>query len=428
MTTGAEQSPAAGATADVPLQTHRWNFWVFGSEAALYTSAIALMGPMALFPFLFKQTGIDGAFLGLFTASNLIMALGGPVGSALAGGRQWKLPFCLRVGLLQRIPFLVVPLGVAFLYRQPAVLLALLVVGWTASNFFTGINTPVYQTVVTNSIREQWWGRMMALRNILGATAGLLATGLVWGINTRFAFPTNYTLLGAVGVLMLFASLYVVSRAREVPIRHDRVFGRATASGETRKMLALLRTDSRVRWLVFAYIARSSGFFLGTYCTAAFIERCHLTDAQMWIPVILGSVPTIFANLISGWIVDRFGSRPALVLSALLVAGNSIFVTYCYSIWAFMLFFPSIAFGGSLLMNAWPTLLMKMAPPDRRPLYFSTVSLAAAPASIAVSVTGIVLVRFGGYDAAFRLATAGGFLAAYLFQFHLPNVRHAASE
>ncbi len=427
VTTETEIAPDACEAVDVPWKTHRWNFWVYGTEAALYTSGMSLMGPMALFPFLFQQTGINGAFLGLFTASNLIMALGGPVGSALAGGRQWKLSFCLRVGLFQRLPFLIVPLGVALLYGQPAVLLTLLVLGWTVSNFFTGVITPVYQTVLTNSVREQWWGRMMALRSTLAATAGLLATGLVWGVNKGFAFPTNYTLLGVCGVAMVFASLYVVSRLREIPLREDRTFGRATVRVETRKIVELLSTDRHVRWLVCAYVARSCGFFLGTYCTAVFIERCHLTDSQMWIPVILGSVPTIFANLVSGWIVDRFGARLALVASATLVAGNSIFVTYCDSMWMFLIFFPSIAFGGSLLMNGWPTLLMKMASPDRRPLYFSTVSLVAAPGSIAVSIIGILLVRFGGYDAAFYLAAAGGLLAALLFQFRLPNVRQSAS-
>lgn len=415
-------------TCDIPAETHRWNLWIFGSEAAIYTTAVSLMGPMALFPFLFQQTGINSSYLGLFTAANLIMALGGPVGSSLAGGREWKLSFCVRVGLLQRVPFLLVPFGVAFLYTRPAVLLWVLVAGWTISNFFTGVNAPVYQTVLTNSIRERWWGRMMALRNILGATTGLLATALVWAVNHRYTFPHNYTLLGVIGVLMLFTSLFVVSRIREVPLATAMTFGKTSFAGEVRNMVDILHRDRRVRWLVLAYVARSCGFFLGTYCTAVFIERCHLTDAQMWIPVILGSVPTIFVNLISGWLVDRYGPKPALVLSALLVAINAIFVTYCYSMWMFFVFFPSIAFGGSLLMSAWPTLLMKMAPPNRRPLYFSTVSLAAAPGSILVSVAGIVLVRFGGYDAAFYMSAAGGVLAALLFYTKLQNIRQAPIE
>ncbi len=428
MTAAHDENSVPSASGDVPASTHRWNLWIFGSEASIYTTAVALMGPMALFPFLFSQTGIHSSFLGLFTAANLIMALGGPLGSSLAGGRQWKLPFCIRVGLLQRLPFLLVPLGVAFLYNRPAALLWLLVAGWTTSSFLMGVNAPVYQTVVTNGVREHWWGRMMALRNILAATAGLLATALVWAINRHFTFPGNYTLLGVVGVLLVFTSLYIVSRIREVPMDRALTFGKTSFVAESQKMMDVLYRDHRVRWLVLAYMARSCGFFLGTYCTAVFIERCHLTDQQMWIPVILGSVPTIFANLVSGWLVDRYGPKPALVLSALLVAINAIFVTYCYSMWMFFIFFPSIAFGGSLLMNAWPTLLMKMAPQNRRPLYFSTVSLAAAPGSILVSVIGILLVRFGGYDAAFHMATAGGFLAAFLFYTKLQNIRQAPLE
>ncbi|MDQ1255507.1 MAG: hypothetical protein QG656_98, partial [Candidatus Hydrogenedentes bacterium] len=240
--------------------------------------------------------------------------------------------------------------------------------------------------------------------------------------------PHNFILLGWLGVSRLFVSFYVVSRIREVPLPADRTFGRQSMGDAWRETYRILRHDSRVGWLVAARTFRTCGFLIGTYMTAVFIERCGLTNEQMWIPVVLATVPQIVNHIVSGWFVDRFGAKTAQTLSAFLVFLNSIQLFYCDTVGAFVVLYICTGFGGSLLMNSWTPLMMKLAPPATRAAYASTVTLAAAPGSVAVAILGMVLVYYSGFDHVFYVSMAGGLIASLLFFFKVPNLLQAPQE
>ena len=412
----------------VPYAVHRWNFWVSSIEAALYIMATNMIGPMTLIPFLFKQTGIDSAYLGLFTISSLIVALTGPIGTTLMARNRRMLPFCVKVGLFQRLVFVMVPLGVMFFHGKPAPLLWILVGVWMASSMIGGIATPTFHVLITNGTRERWWGRLMGTRSLLGAASGLAAAVLVWGVNRYVAYPNNYTMLGWFGVALLFGSLYGVSRLREVPgpASHDTL--KPGLAEDWRRTREIWKQDPRVRWIVCARTFRSFGFFTGSYVTALLIHRCELTDSLMWLPVILFSVSDMVTNYISGRFIDRFGSKPALVLSSLLVSFSAMFLTQCYSLAPFLVCIPVLSLGGSLINNGWPTHLLKMAKPGDRAAYFSTISLLSAPPSILISVAGVFLVMNFGYNPTMWVSAAGGLVAALVFQLRLPNIKQAPAS
>jgi len=412
----------------VPYATHRWNFWVCSGEAALYIMATNMIGPMTLIPFLFKQTGIDSAYLGLFTISNLIVALSGPIGATLMAGQRRMLPFCVRVGLIQRLPFLMVPLGVMFFHGKPVPLLWILVAVWMISSVIGGIATPTYHVLITNGTRERWWGRLMGTRSLLGAASGLAATVLVWAVNRYLVYPNNYTVLGWSGVVLLFGSLYGVSRLREVSGNVSHETNDSGFANEWRRTVQIWRQDPRVRWIVLGRTFRSFGFFTGSYVTALLIERCGLTDSLMWLPVILFSVSDMATNYISGRVIDRFGSKPALVLSSLLVSFSGACLTQCYSLVPFLICIPVLSLGGSLINNGWPTYLLKMAKPGDRAAYFSTISLLSAPPSILSSVAGVLLVKWYGYNPTMWISAAGTLVATLVFQFKLHHIRQAPTN
>ena len=173
---------------------------------------------------------------------------------------------------------------------------------------------------------------------------------------------------------------------------------------------------------------RVSGFFVGTYMTAVFIERCALTNTQMWIPMVLSTLPQIGIHVIAGKFVDHYGVKPATVLSAFMLVLNALFIVHCYSLTAFVILFTTAGFGGSLLVNSWGPLLMKLAPAELRPAYFTTVSLAAAPGSVAITVLGIVMVRYTGFDYVFYISAVGGAIASVLFLVKLPHIRSAPTS
>lgn len=414
------------APALVPRATHWWNFWICGWEAAIYIAAAQMMGPMTLIPFLFKQTGIDDAWLGLFTISALIAAVGGPIGSAWGGNRAYKLPFCLPVCFVQRLPFFAVPLGVWLLFSHPAALLWVLVGAWVASSFLGGVVEPVYHAMLTHSTRERWWGRLIGTRNVLAAAAGLATAVLVWRVNLAFTVPQNYIVLGWLGVVLLFVSYYLISRIREIPAPIAWRGERQSLGSALLSTWSIYRENTHVRWLVIARVVRSAGFVMGTYLPAFFISRCGLTEAQMWAPLALTSISEITAYTVGGWIVDRFGAKAALVMSGSLIFVNSFLLMHCYSMTAFILLYPSLSLGGSLLTIGWPTYILKFAPGEQRSAYWSAIGLASAPGSVVASIAGVVLVRMYGFEYIFYLSALGGLGSAVLFYLKVPRVRSAA--
>jgi predicted MFS family arabinose efflux permease len=90
-----------------------------------------------------------------------------------------------------------------------------------------------------------------------------------------------------------------------------------------------------------------------------------------------------------------------------------------------MIVIPLLSFGGSLLINGWPTLLTKLAPPGQRAAYFSSISLATTPVPILISALGIVLIKQIGYNPTLFIGSAGAFCAAYLFWRKVPDIRQA---
>ncbi len=145
----------------------------------------------------------------------------------------------------------------------------------------------------------------------------------------------------------------------------------------------------------------------------------------MWIPVLLSTIPQLIAHAAAGWFVDRFGPKPAQVVSAFILAANGVYMAYCDTLLDFVVLFTITGIGGSLLVNSWVPLLMKLAPAEHRPAYFTTVLLGAAPGSVAVAVAGILIIRYTGFDHVFWITAAGCLLAAVIFLIKLPHIRYA---
>jgi predicted MFS family arabinose efflux permease len=241
-------------------------------------------------------------------------------------------------------------------------------------------------------------------------------------INEAYEPPGSYMRLGWVGVAMVFASLFFVWILKEAPIRQERAHGSEGARASWQRMVGILREDSRVRWVIAGRIFRSAGFLVGVYITAVFIERCGLDEEQMWMPVIMTTVPGAAAFLFSGWFVDHFGVRLASVFSGLLLCATSVALFWTYNVTAFIVLFAFLALATTLMASSWMPMLMKLAPEETRPAYVSTINLAAAPFTALFLVAGIIMVQYTGFEYIFAVPAVGGILSAAVFYFKLPHI------
>ncbi|MFP6616789.1 MAG: MFS transporter [Candidatus Hydrogenedentota bacterium] len=404
-------------------ETHRWNFHLFGWEVALHSAGVRMIGPMVLIPFLFYEVGIHVSWLGLFPIARNMMSLTGPIGAAWGGGLEQKKRYCIRWGIVHSLPFVLVPVGIIFFFERPSVLLCILVLAWILAHLGQGLFESVKQTVMVNSIQEAWWGRMMGYRQVMTAVVGIAASGLLWLLNKHVAPPTSYVYLSWAGVFLMAVSLIIFSQIREVPAEKKHVRPRKSWRTSWGMVGHLWSRERPVRWLVYGRWARCTGMFINTYVTVVFMEQCGLTSSDMWLPVLLITIAEILSFALASWFVDRIGAKTAMVLSGFLMAANAILMMVNTSIWGFVLLFPFLTLAQGLMRSGWPTLVMKMAPVEERADYHAAVNLSVLPGMYLAFASGIVLVRYTGFDVIFYVTLIGSLLGSLCFYIGLPNTR-----
>jgi len=407
----------------ISKRDHWRNFHLFGWEVALHGAGVRMIGPMVLIPFLFSEVGIHVSWLGLFPIARNMMSLTGPIGAAWGGGLERKKGYCIRWGIVHSLPFVLVPIGIILFFDRPTLLLCVLVVAWILAHLGQGFSESVKQTVMVNSIREEWWGRMMGYRQVMTAVVGVGVSGLLWVLNQRYGPPESFVYLSWIGVFFMGISLLVFAQVREAPAEKTHVRGRKPWRKSWGMVGILWRRERSVRWLVYGRWARCTGMFVNTYVTVVFMERCGLTSSDMWLPVLLITVAEILSFALASWFVDRIGAKTAMVLSGFLMAANAVLMMVSTSVWGFVLLFPFLTLAQGLMRSGWPTLVMKMAPVGERADYHAAVNLSVLPGMYLAFAAAIVLVRFTGFEVIFYVTLIGSLLGSLCFYIGLPNTR-----
>ncbi|MFP6581816.1 MAG: MFS transporter [Candidatus Hydrogenedentota bacterium] len=408
-------------TNEIPTNTHWRNFHIFGWEVALHNAGVRMIGSMVLIPFLFVEVGIHASWLGLFPIARNLMSLTGPIGAAWGGGLEHKLGYCVRWTIVHCLPFILIPIGVLLFFDQPTTLLIVLVIAWIFAHLGQGLVESVKQTLMVNSIREEWWGRTMGYRQVMTAVVGIAASGVLWWINQRYDEPQNFVMLGWMSIGMMAASLLLLSRLKEVPAEAKAIRPRKPWRESWGMVFEIWKRDRAVRWLVYGRWARCTGMFINTFVTVVFMQRCGLTTEDMWLPVLLITVAEILSFALASWFVDRIGSKTAMVLSGFLMAANALLIMQSNSIWGFVILFPFLTLAQGLMRSGWPTLVMKMAPVEQRADYHAAVNLAVLPGMYLAFASGIALVRYTDFDIIFYITLVGSLVGSLCFFIGLPG-------
>jgi MFS family permease len=219
------------------------------------------------------------------------------------------------------------------------------------------------------------------------------------------------------GVAAMVIALAILALVRE----HGTDRAAARAGGSSTDALRRVLADSDLRWLFLTSVLGGGGRGLGVVNLFALIYMTHViglddaTSGLMYGALIVFSVPM---PLLAGWLSDRFGRKPLIILAYL---GGAIgFVVFILAgsslvwLWAGIVVMGLFSFAESPQLQA---LLADIAPPATRDasyaLYFT---LAFGVGSLWVAAYGFVIERLGaptGVPAVFLLM-AGAFVLAAL--------------
>jgi MFS family permease len=387
----------------------RRNFIVNASDIILWRFGDSLMAIATILP-VFASTLTDSPIV-----IGLIPALGDAgwfipqlFTAAYVERLHRKLPAVRFLGLLERIPYMLLWLAALLLPGAPpwlavAAFLGMMVWRGVAS----GVVALPWQELIATVIPPTHRGRFFGFANLMGDLLSVVGAGIAALILAGLVYPHNYTLAFFVGAIFIGASWGFLSLTVE-PVDAPAPERRSPNGSlfDFKSYWSILREDANFRiYLVsrgLAYMGGMANGFLAVYG----IEHFNLLDEQAAVFTALLFGSSILGNAVWGTLGDRLGHKRVLEFSTALGIATLLLALLSTSVLAYYVVFLLFGFGraGGVLGDL--NMALEIGPVARRPTYVGLARTAPGWVLFAAPLVGGALVRWAGYPVLFVVAIA----------------------
>ncbi len=344
-------------------------FWYFGdSFVAAYTILPVFMSTLTDSPILIGLIpSLEGAgwFLPqLFLARHL-------------EGKNRRRPMVLKLGVLERVPYLLLAICAFFLLRlDPQVAIGLFLLIYGIKVFSSGVNALPWQeliaTVIPVSHRGRYWGYAL----ILGKIMGMLGAGITGWLLANLAYPLNYGYMFLIGFLCAAISFYFLSLNKEPAIKRQPPPGNVNVLGRIR---GILGTDNNFRiYLVNRGVVFLSFMGLG-FVTVYGLEKFNLPISYSAIFTAVMLISEIVGYGIWGTLGDKDGYKRVIEYANLFLIIGLLGLLFTNSIWGLYIVFGIISFAYSGEYIADQNIAMEFGDEADRPTYIGMSKTLIGP-------------------------------------------------
>ena len=316
---------------------------------------------------------------------------------------QKILPLSIRLGALERIPYVLFPflaLAIPNIGKSTALILLILLTTWRG--IAGGMSALPWQEVMARVIPISHRGRFFGFSRVFGQGAGILGSIISGVILANLSYPRNYALGFGIAVIIQWLSFLIYIQNREPEPEQINPPAANPEPSKPKRMLIdfsmfgrILKKDANFR----LYLIARSISFIGNMATAFIavyaIKTFHLPDEQaaVFTGVILAS--GVLGYAFWGAVGDRIGPKKIMVLSficwfvALLVAIFSKNIWLYYLVFAlFGLYQSGVGVGDSML-------IMELGEESLRPTYLGMGrTLTGSFLLLAPVLAGLLVGRF----------------------------------
>lgn len=412
---GAAPGPDGGTG---PTYSRR-NFRLGVVNGALVNLAHTFEDPRTILPvFVLRLTSSDamvGLVTGIFMAGWYLPQF---LVSSLIEHKERKLPYYILWAKIRIISRILMVLSVFLIgASNPALLFWTFLVFWTATCLGAGFSGVPFLDIVAKTIPEGRRGGFFGLRRLIGAMLGIGAGFVakeVLSPDFKLGFPSNFGLLMSLATVSaaigIFAFCKVEEPASVVPPQR-RPFREHLRSG-----WALIGVDRNYRRFIYTRVLWAATAMAFPFYAVYAITDLEMVESAVGVFVALWVAGTLFSNFVWSSVIDRLGSRAALIGSGVLAIASPLIACIVVFIpdgpislprglldggagvrqMIFMSTFVlnAFAFNGRLISNM--TYLLEIAPPDRRPTYIGLANSLTFPLALS-PVLGGALVGWTSY-------------------------------
>lgn len=407
----------------------RRNYLAHSLEGGFFIGGIAFVHPQTLLPRIIERLGGPDWII---AASPILLMLGFFTPSLFITHRLERLrflkPFVMAVGALQRLPYLVVGVALAFAEPHGGFALALVVLAPLASGLAGGISVTAWREYVAKSIPPDRRASLWAIRFVLGALIGVAAGQGVSYVLGRHEEMQAYGMLhlGVFGAMTL--SYVVFAFTREPNLDSTRSHACASFWDYTRNVRHLVRRDRNLR----PYLA-CRALFSGLYVVLPFLslhtlEVLHMPDEYLGRLLMYQMGGSLLGNTLAGVLGDRYGGRCLMLLSQ----AGSVLVALGATVLSTPAGFESLFFGLGLAVGfggvGMPTLDMEMSDFAQRMSYQTVIGFSHLLGMVGAVMIAAVSRRLSTDFETLACIAAAMMIGSLALLLRLPEPRRASRE
>jgi MFS family permease len=430
---GARESGAAPYAAPAASALRR-NYALGVANGALMTLAHTFEDPRTIMCiFVLRLTSSDtmvGLVTGIFMAGWYLPQF---LVSSLIQHKERVLPYYVLWAKVRIVSRVILVLAIFLIGgSHPTLLFWVFLAFWTATSVGAGFAGVPFLEIVAKTVPERRRGGFFGMRRIIGAALGVvagLAAKYVLAPEFPLGFPANYGLLMTFAAISAGIAVFSFCMIEEPSSRVSSL--RRPFMEYMRSGVALIGTDPNYRQFLITRVLWSATAMAFPFYAVYAVADLGMEESAAGIFATLWVAGSVAGNLVWSQVIDRHGSRAALVGSGALaiaspllacivallpdgalagfasgrgsLAGDAMGVRQVLIMSTFII--NAFAFHGRAVSNM--TYLLEIAPAEKRLAYIGLVNTLTFPLAMS-PVLGGLLAGFTSYFWMFAAAAVVG--------------------
>jgi MFS family permease len=369
--------------------------WGFGSFGTILPLFVSRMTDSALLIGLIPAIHAVG-----WQLPQLFMA------GAVSRLRRYK-PMVMWLTMQERLPYLglvLIALFLGALGNKLALLLTFLMLIWQGLG--AGFTANGWQSMLAKIIpptsRGRFFGAQSALANIFISITAIAAGFLLDRVDDRFDFSASFAL-----TFVFFAlSMIALGLTRE-PLDNAKIIPERTAT-PWKGWWAILRRDRNFSaFLLVRLLSQFATMGFAFYILFG-LQRFNMDPVTAGFLTAALTITQTVANLVMGWLGDRFGHRSMLIAGSIAVIGSSLLAWGAKGIaWLY----PVVILAGLANVAYWTigmAITVEFGTEETRPIYIGLSNTLVAPFTILAPLIGGWLTDAINFQATFMVSAVIG--------------------
>jgi MFS family permease len=183
------------------------------------------------------------------------------------------------------------------------------------------------------------------------------------------------------------------------------------------QMGGILRRDGNFRWLLVAKALTACAIVATTFYSLFAIQQFRATGVELGVLTGVLTLSQMAANLLFGWLGDRWGHRRMYAIGGLMMAASATLAVLAPSLgWMYLVF----GLAGAARATFWAVTIsftLEFGTVLERPIYIGMANTLIAPFTLGAPILGGELAQRLGYPPLFIICAVAGLLTALVLFF-----------